>query len=383
MSGLGKYRSFLPAIPVLMLCAFFLFYRLDTLPIRQWDEARNAVSALEMLQNHNYIVRYFDRSPDYWDVKPPLLIWMQVLSLKFFGLNETAIRLPSALAALLTAVFVLLYFKRYHRSMIPAILAVLILVTSPGYMGRHVARTGDHDALLVLFTTAVLFLGFEFLYAKRLRHKLLVGCAVGFFLGILTKSVAIFMILPGLATMTFFFGRQKRLLYSPAFHISLAVILLLTSGYYLWRESLQPGYFKAVWNGELFPRYFNASSDFNSGSFFYYMGLFFTERYPYWIYFMLASVAIIPFIANHKTKAFAVFLLINALMYLVVISAGTKNMWYDAPLYPLFATIIGIAAYDAMLRLRSFSIPPSACCAAFRGLRNTHGMRRFTAWAII
>jgi hypothetical protein len=61
----------------------------------------------------------------------------------------------------------------------------------------------------------------------------------------------------------------------------------------------------------------------------------------------------IPFISSRKMKAFAVFLLINALMYLIIISAGTKNMWYDAPLYPLFATIIGISANDLMIRIRS------------------------------
>lgn len=43
-------------IAVILLCSFPVFYRLDVLPVRQWDEARNAVSAVEMLQNRNYIV---------------------------------------------------------------------------------------------------------------------------------------------------------------------------------------------------------------------------------------------------------------------------------------------------------------------------------------
>ena len=70
---------------VMLICCFPIFYRLDTLPIRQWDEARNAVSAIEMLQNKNYLIRYFGGQPDYFDVKPPLLIWLQVLTIKIFG----------------------------------------------------------------------------------------------------------------------------------------------------------------------------------------------------------------------------------------------------------------------------------------------------------
>lgn len=54
-----------------------LFYNLDGLVLRVWDESRNAVNATEMLANKNLLIRQYDGSPDMWEAKPPLLIWLQ------------------------------------------------------------------------------------------------------------------------------------------------------------------------------------------------------------------------------------------------------------------------------------------------------------------
>src|SRR5579885_1254122 len=60
------------------------------------DEGRYAEIAREMVLTHDYVtphddwVRYFE--------KPPLVYWTETLSIRLFGVNELAVRLPAALA---------------------------------------------------------------------------------------------------------------------------------------------------------------------------------------------------------------------------------------------------------------------------------------------
>ena len=77
-----------------------LWLNVGNLPIRLWDESRNAVNAIEMLQNGDYIIRSYENKPETWNLKPPLLTWLQVIAMHVVGLNEIAIRLPSILASI-------------------------------------------------------------------------------------------------------------------------------------------------------------------------------------------------------------------------------------------------------------------------------------------
>ena len=133
------------------------FYGLGELPIVQWDESRLAVNAAEMYQTQEYLVTTYEHQPDLYNTKPPLMIWLQVLSIKFFGLTEWAIRFPSALAGLFTIWLVGLIVFRKTQSVLSTCLAMLILTTSDGLIQLHGSMTGDYDALLVFFLLAALF----------------------------------------------------------------------------------------------------------------------------------------------------------------------------------------------------------------------------------
>jgi len=65
-----------------------------------WDEINFAESAREMLVSGNYNTVSINFIP-FWE-KPPLFIWMQVLSMKWFGINEFAARFPDAICGVLT-----------------------------------------------------------------------------------------------------------------------------------------------------------------------------------------------------------------------------------------------------------------------------------------
>jgi 4-amino-4-deoxy-L-arabinose transferase-like glycosyltransferase len=244
-----------------------------------------------MFQNKNYVVRYFNGQPDYFDVKPPLLIWLQVLFVRAIGPEELAIRLPSAISALLTATFLIYFFLYYHKDKITGYLSALILVTADGYVGGHVARTGEHDALLVLFTTMILFIYYKYLTRSGPGNNKLVLVVILFIAGVLTKSIAVLMILPGMFIMTFVHGAWGRLLRNKYFYLLTALFIFSCAVYYLVRENMQPGYLKSVWAGELIPRYVNSNSNFyEEKSGFYYIRNLFESRFTYWMFLLIPAI---------------------------------------------------------------------------------------------
>ena len=62
------FTYMLAIILLLQVVSLSLFYRLDANPLQIWDEARVAVSALEMSQSHNYLIPTYEGTPDMWSV---------------------------------------------------------------------------------------------------------------------------------------------------------------------------------------------------------------------------------------------------------------------------------------------------------------------------
>lgn len=65
-----------------------------------WDEINFAESAREMIVTGDYLTVRINFVP-FWE-KPPLFIWMQVMSMKLFGINEFAARFPNAICGLVS-----------------------------------------------------------------------------------------------------------------------------------------------------------------------------------------------------------------------------------------------------------------------------------------
>ena len=129
---------------------FIVFLKLGSFQMRWWDESMFAVNTYEMMHNGKYFSNYYDGVPDVTNTKPPLINWLQILFVKIFGYNETSIRLPSAFAAAITILLVFNFISK-RFSLTWAWISALILLTSPGFIGFHTARTGEADSLLTMF----------------------------------------------------------------------------------------------------------------------------------------------------------------------------------------------------------------------------------------
>ncbi|MDX5325784.1 MAG: glycosyltransferase family 39 protein [Bacteroidota bacterium] len=327
-------------ILVLIMGIFALFFRVGEMPIYEWDEARLAANAQEMMAKGDLVVTYFNGEPDHWNTKPPLMIILEAASMSIFGQTTLAFRLPALIASLITLIYLSWLGRRITGSNW-GLMAGGILGTMPGYIQHHAARTGDYDALLTLFLVLTLghFLQYIFVDQKRTRW-----IWIGLFLTLatLTKGIASYFLLPGMAlTGLFFFKIWKK-------HIwwILGVIifhLVIVSGYYLLRESMDPGYLQAVWENELGGR-FGSSIEQHKQPAFFYLNNFISHGSA--IYFLL-----IPFwlfalwLERSYRKPLEVVTITLILFELIISSAGTKLFWYDVPAYPLIALGLTLAIH--------------------------------------
>lgn len=336
---------------VILLAALPLAGHLNHMPIQSWDEARLALNALEMDQHGDYIVTHFNGQPDMWNTKPPLLIWLQVAALKLIGYNEIAVRLPSVLAAFCTCLLIFWFAARKLRQPWLGIFAVIVLVTSNGYVYRHGARSGDYDALLVFFTTAYSL--FFFWYLETGQRKWLLFFFTALTCAVLTKGIA--GLLPGPALFVYALFRKQTLYMfrTVTFYLGLSLFLVFGIGYYVLREHYNPGYIAAVQANELGGR-FSAAVESHTGDQWFYWDYLVKQHYSYWCLLVLPGV-VIGLAAVHDTlQRFTGYVGLLCSVYLLVISnAATKLSWYDMPMFPFMAFLCAISLWSLFNMLLS------------------------------
>ena len=119
--------------------------------------------------------------------KPPLFYWAQAASINVLGLNEFALRLPSAIAALLWAASIFLFTRRCYDTR-TAWHATLFMGAS--LLVTMVGRTATPEALLNLFLTLTLLNIYSFYHTGKKKH--IYWSFMFAALGVLTKgSIAI------------------------------------------------------------------------------------------------------------------------------------------------------------------------------------------------
>lgn len=124
-------RQDLAVLAVLFGTAFFQF--LGKFPLMEPDEGRYSEIPREMLERGDFItpmlnhVKYFE--------KPPLLYWLNALSMSIFGENEFATRFPGALCGLLTVLFTY-HVGRKLFGRREGLMAALILGSSTGFLAQ-------------------------------------------------------------------------------------------------------------------------------------------------------------------------------------------------------------------------------------------------------
>ena len=173
-------------ISILVLAAFLRLYNLGSFPALNADEAAigyNAYSLLETGKDEhgNSWPVHFQSFNDY---KPGGYFYLVLPFVKLLGLNEWAVRLPSALLGIFTVLLVYLLVKELFKDETLALTSSFFLSISPWHI--HFSRGGWE----VNTATFLMTLGF-WLFIKFLkRPKLLIPSSVFFVLSLYTYHAA-------------------------------------------------------------------------------------------------------------------------------------------------------------------------------------------------
>jgi 4-amino-4-deoxy-L-arabinose transferase-like glycosyltransferase len=336
---------------------FFLWFcllvlRNDSLPLQKWDESRLANSALEMAHNGHWLVPFYNGVPDHWSVKPPLLIW-QMAALIWLGLPPLlAVRLPTMLAALATVGTVWAVCRYVLHDRAAAVIAGILLLSSSFFTNIHIARTGDYDVPLGLFTLLYVLTFWRSIEQDGEVHLSWFAIfAAALVLAVMVKGVAGTFGLAGLVVFTLIRGRLVTLLGSFYAWLLALLALLLCLGYYGSRELYDPGYMRAVWQEELGGRFFEVSNGHMAGPL-HYIDIIIWGFEPGVILLPLAMLTV--FAADPRRRSLLILCLSSAAALFVVLEISqTKLDWYLTPILPFLAIATALGITDGLRWIKS------------------------------
>jgi 4-amino-4-deoxy-L-arabinose transferase-like glycosyltransferase len=177
---------------VLALSAVLNTYRLSR---NGWANAFYSAGVKSMLHSlHNFLFVSFDPGGLVTIDKPPLGLWVQALSARVFGMTPMSVLLPEAIIGVITVG--LLYWVVTPRfGVLAGLASALTLALFPSFVA--VSRENAVDPLLILLMTLACGVGLRAIESGRLRT--LLGCAVLVGLAFNTKTLAAYLVVPGLA----------------------------------------------------------------------------------------------------------------------------------------------------------------------------------------
>ncbi len=150
-----------PPLLLFMLALGLALTGAGALPLIDRDEPRFAEASREMLERGDFIVPYFNAAPRLQ--KPPLANWCQAASFKLFGQSERSARLPSALAAALTALVVYGFARRLYGGDTGFWAGLVFTLSLQTWV---LAKAATADMLLALFVTLGMRAGWELVQSQ-------------------------------------------------------------------------------------------------------------------------------------------------------------------------------------------------------------------------
>lgn len=250
---------------VLLLLLWLL--RLGAVPLIDVDEGAFSEATREMLANHDFGHTTLNGAPRF--DKPILVYWLQAASATVFGLNEFAMRLPSALCGFGWCLSIAAFAWRRFGAAV-AIAAAGILATSLGPM--LIGRAATADSLLNFLLTLATLDIWRHLENGEDKPRRRAFAWIG--LGLLAKGPVAFVIPAAAAGLWLLVGRDRsRLVRLVADRRAWAWMIGIAAPWYLyelWRDGM--AFVEGFIVKHNLDRY-SGSLEGHGGSLFYYVGL--------------------------------------------------------------------------------------------------------------
>jgi len=240
MDIIEKYFYFLSnrpkvALTFLVVLSGFYYLGLGHVHLFDWDEINFAESAREMIMSGNFTKVQINYFP-FWE-KPPLFFWLQVLSMKVFGINEFAARFPNAIFGSIYLVTLYWIGKKHFTSSFGLLWA---LVYFGAILPHMYFKSGIIDPVFNYFIFMSVYFLLMVLEDNKNSNKFAILSGIFSALSVLTKGPVGFLLL---ALCFVIFIVIKRFKYFPPLRSFLLFLLgfLLIVGSWVGVELYQNG----------------------------------------------------------------------------------------------------------------------------------------------
>lgn len=226
----------------LLICRVISMY---FIPLNDVSEARYGEIARKMLETGNWVTLFHDYGVPFW-AKPPLSTWLSAGSMKLFGVNEFAVRLPGLLLSLGTLWLVWDLAKKHSGKTVAALTVVVLAGTFYFLLDAGTVMT---DPALIFCTTLIWVSFWQAVVDKQKIWSYIFFIGIG--LGLLAKGPVATV----LAGMPIFFwvllNKQWRNLWNRLpWVIGTFVALAIALPWYILAERRTPGFLNYFIMGE-------------------------------------------------------------------------------------------------------------------------------------
>jgi 4-amino-4-deoxy-L-arabinose transferase-like glycosyltransferase len=327
----------LPLAHILVLLGVALPYFINIGESSIWDanEAFYAETPREMLVSGNYLAPHFNFEPR--AQKPPLTYWAILASYKLFGINEFAVRLPSALGVVGLLLFAYGLGQTLFGSRVALMTAIITGTTARIFI---LARRLPIDSLLLLFLTGTLYFLIRGIQKGSTPNLILAYLMAG--LGFLTKGPVAIFIPAGTWVCWALWARRFRLsALKPLAGVPVFLLVVLP-----WYVAIYKAY-GWVYISPFFLRdnfgRFAAESLGPSRSSFYYLSIFLVDFFP-WSILTVVALVLLWIYRNDweplRSLHFGMPVFLCLLVFLFFSASKNKQEYYIAPMYPVAAMIL-------------------------------------------
>lgn len=336
---ISNYRRYIFGGIVLLACVLLLS-QLGAPAFWDYDEATYAQVMRDTAISGDYLT--LKSLGQNWFEKPPLYFWAGIAAGSVIPTKELAYRLPAALSGIASVIVVMLIAFEVSDSYFVAAAAGIILATSPAFV--EAARQVRLD---VPVTLAILFTLYSFVRGVK-NEVWNVGIGVGLALGLLTKSVIGLFPIAFIALWALVY-RDFSLLRSRLFWAGIALMLVIALPWHAY-EIAKFG--DAFWQSYIVHHVFDraetnilAGGQLSNSLYLYFLATFAAP----WTVVFLASLAPSILLKENKTLksqvVLASFVLFISSSFFL---AGTKIVYYLAPIYPFVALFVALMAWEIM-----------------------------------
>jgi 4-amino-4-deoxy-L-arabinose transferase-like glycosyltransferase len=224
-------RYFIIALVSILLFVPFL----GQVHLFDWDEINFAECAREMIVSKDYLRMQIDFQPFF--EKPPLFIWLQVLSMKLFGINEFAARFPNAMVGVVTLLSIFYIGKKVANEKMATWWVVIYAAT---WLPHFYFKSGIIDPTFNLF----IFLTFFQVHCIRFgRQKFAHAALAGLFIGLAVLTKGPVAILVSVLSLAVYFVLNRGLKEIKILHLLLlAFTAIAVTSLWFGVEVIQHGF---------------------------------------------------------------------------------------------------------------------------------------------